>query len=265
MALTCLRWFGACAGLGLLARAEIVSAGPTYRARWRWFLAMGALGYTAWAALLYTAAHRTTAVNLTVLQGSIPVLVALGAVAMQGARLGPLQVAGMGATLLGVVVTATRGDLAALARLELNRGDAFVLGACVLYAGYTLGLASRPKLPPLALLAGFAGAALASSLPLLAGEAVAGATVWPTPRGWLVLGYATLFPSLMAQLAYLRGVEVLGAARAGLFMNLVPVFGAGLAVLVLGEPFGAADALALALVVGGILAAELSARARAAG
>ena len=53
-----------------------------------------------------------------------------------------------------------------------------------------------------------------------------------------------------------RGVEIIGPNRAGLFVNLVPIFGAILAVLLVGEPFGTTEAAALALVLAGIACAE---------
>ncbi|MCC7346493.1 MAG: DMT family transporter, partial [Variibacter sp.] len=74
--------------------------------------------------------------------------------------------------------------------------------------------------------------------------------------GWAALVFVGLFPSLIAQRAYMRGVELIGPGRAGLFVNLVPVFGSFLSVAVLGEAFGAHHALGLALVLGGILLAE---------
>jgi drug/metabolite transporter (DMT)-like permease len=79
---------------------------------------------------------------------------------------------------------------------------------------------------------------------------------WPTLKGWAVLLYVGLLPSLMAQIFYMRGVELIGPARAGLFVNLVPVFGALLGVVLLGEPFALYHALGLALVLGGIALAE---------
>ena len=54
------------------------------RANWRYVAAMGALGYTAFNALFYLAAHRTSALNMSILQGAIPALVLLGARAFLG-------------------------------------------------------------------------------------------------------------------------------------------------------------------------------------
>jgi drug/metabolite transporter (DMT)-like permease len=65
-----------------------------------------------------------------------------------------------------------------------------------------------------------------------------------------------LLPSLLAQIFFIRGVELIGPARAGLFVNLVPVFGALLAVILLGEPFASYHAIGLVMVLGGIWLAE---------
>ena len=54
----------------------------------------------------------------------------------------------------------------------------------------------------------------------------------------------------------MRGVQLIGPGRAGVFVNLVPLFGALMAILLLGEPFAAYHIFALALVVGGIAVAQ---------
>ena len=71
-----------------------------------------------------------------------------------------------------------------------------------------------------------------------------------------MVAFVGLGPSLLAQLSFMRGVELIGPNRAGLFVNLVPIFGAILAVLLIGEPFGPTQGAALALVLGGIACAE---------
>ena len=77
-----------------------------------------------------------------------------------------------------------------------------------------------------------------------------------------MLLFIALFPSLLAQLGFMRGVQLIGPGRAGLFANLAPVFGALLAILILGEPFKLFHLGALLLVVGGILVAETAGRLR---
>lgn len=261
MALTAGRWGLVLAVLGLFARSQVAAGLSQLKSRWRAAVLMGATGFTAFNALFYLAAYHTSAVNISILQGSIPVLVMLGALLLHRTPVRAGQVVGMVMTLVGVALVASHGDLAALARLKLNRGDLFMLIACALYAGYTLALRGRTGIGGLSFFAGLAAAAFVTSLPLLAAEIAAGQGGWPTPKGWAVLTYVALAPSFVAQVFYMRAVELIGPGRAGLFINLVPVFGALLAVLILSEPFGLHHAAALALVLGGILVAERSARA----
>ncbi len=79
MTLTCARWGLALISLSFAARANLQRDWAALRPRWLFILAMGALGFTAFNALFYTAAHRTTALNLSILQGAIPAFVLIGA------------------------------------------------------------------------------------------------------------------------------------------------------------------------------------------
>jgi drug/metabolite transporter (DMT)-like permease len=256
LVLTTMRWIGVCVILLPVMRKPLAEAWPALAPLWRKILLMGALGFTAFNALMYAAAHNTTAVNITLFQGSIPVFVLLGAVIAFGTRIRLLQALGTALTLIGVVLIAARGEVATLLALAFNVGDLWMLVACASYAAYTLMLRDRPAVPAFVFFSAIAAAALAVSLPLLVYEAASGAAIWPDGRGWLILLYVTLFPSLVSQIFYMRGVELIGPSRAGLFVNLVPVFGALLAVVILSEPFAWYHAVALALVLGGIWLAE---------
>ena len=257
MALTCVRWGLVALLLMGTARRQVREAWPILRPRWRRIAVTSTVGFTGFNALFYVAAHYTTAVNLAIIQGSIPVLVLLGALLFQNTRISLLQVGGMLATLVGVAVVAAKGDLLSLAALKVNFGDGLMVIACLLYASYTILLRDRPAVPGLAFFAAMAGVAFLTSLPLLAYEVLSGTVIWPHGRGWLIMLFVALFPSFLAQLSYIRGVELIGPARAGLFVNLVPVFGPTLAVVILGEPFGLYHAAALGLVLGGIFLAEM--------
>lgn len=256
MVLVSLRWLGALALLLAFAHKQVRRDWPTIRAHLRFVAAMGTLGFTAFNALFYIAAHSTTAINIGIIQGSIPVFVLIGAFVAFRAPVARLQVAGVLVTMLGVAIVASGGDLARLAALALNFGDVLMIAACVLYAGYTVGLSRRPLVSPLSLFTGMAGAAFVTSLPLVLVEAALGQFQWPTPTGWLVLALVTVFPSFVAQIAFIQGVSLIGPSRAGVFVNLVPVFASILALIVLKEPFEPFHAIALALVLGGIWLSE---------
>ncbi len=256
MTLVTLRWALALAPILMAARPSLRRDWPILKRRWLYILAMGALGYTGFNALFYMAAHRTSALNLSIIQGGVPALVLLGARAFLGVRFTGLQAVGAFITMVGVASIAAQGDPMRLLALAFNSGDAMMLVAVVLYAGYTVALTERPQVSGLSLLAGMALAAFLTSVPLMVWEIASGGFVRPTLTGLLVLVYAALGPAFSAQIFYMRGVELIGPGRAGVFLKLVPVFGAIMAVVLLGEPFAAYQLAALILVVGGIAVAQ---------
>jgi len=262
MTLTFGRWTVALGPIVFAARGSLWRDLEIMRGRWLFIGAMGALGFTGFNALFYVAAHRTGAINLSVIQGAIPALVLIGARVVLGVKARALQALGAFAAMLGVAAIASQGDFAKLAGLSFNSGDLMVLVACVFYAGYTIGLRDRPRVSSASLLAGMALAAFVTSIPLFIWEVASGDFVWPTGRGLLVLLYAALGPAFLSQVFYIRGVELIGPGRAGVFVNLAPAFGAVMAVVLLGEPFAAYHVAALALVIGGIAIAQRAPSAR---
>jgi drug/metabolite transporter (DMT)-like permease len=261
MLLTCGRWGLVLAIMLLTCRRQIAEFLPQARKRWPFLLAMGGVGFTAFNALNYVAAHYTGAINISIIQGMMPLLVLLFGTAAHRTPVRGGQVAGVCAAMLGVAVVAGNGSLASLARMQFNVGDLMILLSCALYAGYAVALRSAPASSgALGFFFALAAAAFVTSLPLAAFEAVTGGLVAPTPKGWTILAYIALAPSFMSQVFFIRAVALIGAQRAGPFINLVPVFGALSAVLILRETFGLHHAIGLSLVLLGILLSERAAR-----
>ena len=259
MVLVCLRWFFACAILLPLLHRPLVAQWPILKANWRLVVPMGFFGFAVFNIIFYVAAYATTAVNMTLLQTAIPAFVLFGAALLYGIPPRVLQIVGMCVTLVGAGIIAIHGDLTKLATFTFNNGDLAILLAGVLYAGYTLGLRQRPKVAPLVFFTAMAAVAFLTSVPFALAEIVRGAAYWPSLKGWLVLIFIVLGPSVSAQLTYMRGVELMGPGRAGLFNNLVPVFGALFAVAILHEPFELYHAIALTLGLGGVAIGEIRA------
>lgn len=257
MALVTSRWIMVLAVLLVVARKRVIAEWPILRVRWRFVLIMGAVGYTLTNAMYFGAAHLTTGINLAILPGGIPVFVLIGVALFHRTPVRAVQVVGVLLTIAGIIIVACKGHIEALRTLSFNPGDVLIVLNTILYAGFTIGLRDRPQVSGLTLFSGMAAAALLATLPLVGYEIVTGTVQWPTTlRGWFVVVYIGLLTSLISQLMYLRSVELIGPSRAGLFINLVPVFGAGFAVLILSEPFGLYHGVALIMVIGGILLAE---------
>ncbi len=256
MLLTAFRWAGVAILILIFAQRRVVDEWPVLRTRLPLLLGLGALGFTAFNALFYIAAHSTVAINIGIIQGSLPVLVMLGAYIFYRTPVTGAQMIGVVATMIGIAVVAARGDLLRMGDINFNPGDLLMISACLLYAAYTVALRERPAASGLAIFSVMALGALATSIPLAITEAAMGDLIWPTTKGWAVAAYIAVFPSFLSQLFFLRSVELIGPGRAGVFINLVPVITAALGVFILNEEFQGFHAASLLFVLGGIWLAE---------
>lgn len=250
--LTVLRWLFGALCFAWLARGQLRRDWPLLRAQLPLLLALGATGYAGFNLFLYSSLHHTSAIHATIEQASIPMLILLFNRGLFGQRILPLQYLALALATAGVVITVARGDLALLWAGELNRGDGMMLIACLCYAGYSVGLRFKPAVHWSGLMLVMAVGALLASLPVLGFRLATVGVAAPTATGWAVAAFAVVFPTVCAQLFFLRAVGLIGSSRAGLFINLVPVFAAALAVALLGEQLRAYHVLGLGLVLVGI-------------
>ncbi|MBA3446546.1 MAG: DMT family transporter [Pseudaminobacter sp.] len=260
MLLTTLRW-------GLAMAVMFAIGWPRLKADWRvvrqnlmLLTALGALGFTVFNMALYTALIYTTAINASIEQAGMPMLIFAANFMLFRLRVTWAQIVGFALSVAGVIFTASHGDPVSLLQLDVNFGDALMLIAVIVYAGYTVALRFRPAIHWQSLMIMLTATAFVTCLPFALAEFWAGAAIVPDAQGWAIVAYTVLFPSILAQVFYIRGVELIGANRAGLFINLVPIFGTLLSIIILGEAFYLYHALAMALVLGGIWLAEHSGR-----
>lgn len=254
--LTFYRWLVACLVLTLLAFRQISADLPNLRAHAGRLFTLGAVGFAGFNLALYQALHHTTALNVTIEQSCMPVLVVLGSFLLYRERVSKLQLLGVAITIGGVWITASRGQPLSVLSLGLNRGDAIMLIGVLSYATYTLCLRTRPRLRAGSLLWALTLSATTVAAVFYAYEVWLHGMQWPGARGWYLIAYTSLLPSLLSQHLYIHGVTTLGENRAGLFINFVPVFGAILAVLILGEQLRPYHGVGLLLVLSGIALAE---------
>ena len=257
MQLVTFRWLGVVLLLLVFTRKYLRQDWPVLRQHLPYVFIMGAVGFTAFNALFYVAGHSTSAINIGILQGAIPIFVLIGSFLIYRIRITRIQAVGVSMTLLGVVIVASGGDLRELQGLAINQGDLFMLIACFFYAGYSIGLSRRPRVSALGLFTLMATVAWLVSLPLVAFETYQQGWQAPSLTGWTIVLLVTLLPSLIAQIFFIQGVSLIGPGRAGVFVNLVPVFASLMAVIFLRETFETYHALSLMLVLGGIGLSEL--------
>ena len=256
MLLVTLRWCGAVLLLMIFAHKSVRRDWEKLRSHLALLVLMGALGFTTFNALFYVAAYTTSGLNIGIIQGAIPVFVLVGAFVAYRSTVSAMQVMGVALTILGVCIVASAGSLERMASLSINRGDYLMIFACLLYSGYALALRRFSEISSLSLFSIIALSALITSIPLSSVEYLMGDFQWPTFKGWVIVLLVTLLPSFLAQIFFIQGVAAIGPGRAGIFVNLVPVFASFLAVSILGEPFRVYHGVALSLVLGGIWLSE---------
>lgn len=256
MVLVTIRWGTVTLVMLAFAWKSLIAEWPMIRKHWRMIALMATFGFTGYQALYFTAAQYTSGMHLAILQGVAPAFIFAGARIFYGTPIGIVRGLGLLLTMLGVATVATHGEPLQLFGMDLNVGDIAMLGASIFYAGYTVALRSRPAISAFAFFTALSIFSTIASLPLLAWEMADHAAQWPTLRGWVVIGYIVIFPSLLAQIFFIRGVAAIGPGRASLFYNLVPTLGAIMAVTLLGEPFALYHGVGLALSLGGVAIAE---------
>ena len=263
MTLTFWRWVLASLLVAPLAWKHLKTDGPVLRRHWKLVLLLSLSGVASFGALLYWGLESTTALNSLLMQAAIPPLILFFGFVLLRDRIGVGALVGVALALLGVLVVISEGRPWRLLSLHLNPGDGIILIGVVLYAGYSLLLRRRPQVHPLSLLlVTFVLAALITA-PLYAHELIQGRSFEPTPAALGGIAYVALFPSFLAYLCFNRGVELIGAGPAGQYMHLMPVFGAILAVALLGEPFHPYHAAGVLLIGLGIAATAFAGRKKA--
>ena len=233
---------------------------PKLRKAWLLIAALAVLGLAGFNVVFYTALHHTTAINSVLLQSATPPLILLLTFLLFRERPLWTQILGLVVSIAGVLVILAEGAPDRLLALRLNVGDALVMACVVGYALYSALLKKAPPLHPLSFLAGTFVASVVVLIPLYVVEHLSG-DVMPTDGASLAaLAYVALFPSIAAYLFFNRGVEIMGANRAGQYMHLMPAFGALLAVAFLDERFRLFHALGMALIAAGIVLSSRGAK-----
>lgn len=250
------RWAIAVLLIAAISLPQIRKDWPAIRRNLPLLLLLGAIGYTGFNGFLYSALQYTSAINGAIEQGGIPVLIFVFNFVFFRVPVTRVQILGFLISFVGVALTASHGDLETLLTLSLNYGDALMLLAVLAYAVYTVALRWRPAIHWKSMMAATALGGALAGLPLVLWEAGSGRLIAPDGLGLALIAYTSILPSLVSQILYMRGVEEIGANRAGLFVNLVPVFGTLLSLLFLGERLQVFHVLALVLVLGGIAIAE---------
>ena len=220
---------------------------------WKWLLVLSFLGISCFNTILYTAAHTTTAINVSLMQTAMPACIILISWVVFRERISSVQMAGVAVSMVGACLIVTHGQWRVLMTMELVKGDVLMLIAVFIYALYSALFRKRPPIHPLSMLILTFGLGTLMLLPFYLWELAVVGPFSFSPAAFMSILYVALFPSVVAYFCWNRGIELIGANRAGLFSYLVPVFASVMAIVFLGETLQAYHVMGMALIIIGMI------------
>lgn len=247
------RWSGALILLLPFAWRHVRRDWPTAVQHWKILALLALLGISCFNTLLYVAVQTTTAINGALVQSAMPAVIIVLSLLLFREKIAAVQSLGVSMCVAGAAMIVVRGSWHTLIQLSPVQGDVWMMVAVVLYALYSVLLRKRPALHPLSFLTLTFGIGVLSLAPLYLWEL---SWVRPTATAGniaLSVMYLAVFPSVLAYLCWNRGIELIGANRGGLFINLIPVFASILAIFLLGESLHAFHVIGMGLIFGGMV------------
>jgi drug/metabolite transporter (DMT)-like permease len=214
-------------------------------------LAMGFFGVLLYNLCFFTGLRTVPAGRASLMAALQPSVVFLFSAVVWGERITPLKIAGLIVSLFGAFLVLSQADPERLFQSGINTGDLWVLGCVVSWVAYTLiGRTLAGRIPVVAATAysTWMGTALLAAFGAFQPAASA---VWSS-RVWLATVFLGVFGTAIAFLFYLQGLRQIGASRASIFVNLVPVFGVLFSTVLLGESLSGPTLAGGACVVLGV-------------
>ena len=260
------RWVTALIILAPIGIPAVIRQWPTVKRHWRAMVVLAALSVGLFNTLLYVAAQTTTALNIALMNASLPIALGLAAHFTLGERLDPIRGLGIALGFFGILTIITEADPMRLLRLEFVPGDLVMLGAVASWSTFSVVL--RRQAVPLSA-AAFLTVQIALGIPVVAPFYIAEISQvglqLPNPANFWIFLTVAVGPGLLAYTFWNNGVRTIGASRAALFLYLIPVFAAILGYIFLGERLAAFHAVGGVFILAGLLLASRRQRSPAGG
>ncbi|MDR7073463.1 DMT family transporter [Fictibacillus barbaricus] len=203
--------------------------------RWPIVIMMALTGITGFNTLLYIALHYTTSINASLVNTSTPIVIYMLSFIVLKERLNKNQIIGTVLSLFGILFILSKGSLAILLNFSFNKGDLIVIAAVICWGIYSLLIKQYAgRLPGFSTFTVCMVLGIFLLLPFYIHESATTPVHWSVGSVLTIL-YTGIFASIVAFMSWNTAVARVGANKAGVFLNLIPVFAAFFAVLFIGE------------------------------
>ena len=202
------------------------------------FIVLGITSITIFNSIVYYSLYHTQVISGVLMISTIPVWIILISSFLKIEKTNIFQLSGVGLSLIGVIFIITKADINLIRNLDFNRGDITMVVAMFAWAIYSSFLKKdKLKISQIALLEIVIISGLIFLIPIFLIEMSLGSKIQFDQPFYLTLGYVVLFPGLASFFFWIKGISIIGANRAGIFLHLMPIFGAVMAMLIFKEKF----------------------------
>ena len=247
------RWFFA--GLILLpfTYKEIINNKKYILDNLGFFIILGITSITIFNSIVYYSLYYTQVISGILMISTIPVWIIFISSILRIEKTNIFQILGVILSLTGVIFIITKADLNLIKNLDFNKGDLSMVVAMFSWAIYSALLKSKKyKISQFSLLEIVIICGLIFLIPIYLIEMNMGNLIILGKPFYLILGYVVIFPGLAAFFFWIKGISIIGANRAGIFLHLMPIMGAIMAMLIFDEKFMFYHILGAVFIIAGI-------------
>ncbi len=217
------------------------------------FIILGISSITIFNSIVYYSLYYTQVISGVLMISTIPVWIIFIASILNIEKTNVFQIIGVGLSLIGVICIITKADLNLIKNLDFNKGDLSMIVAMFAWAVYSALLKKKKyEISQLALLQVVIILGLIFLIPIYFIEMNLGHMIVLGLPFYLTLSYVVIFPGLLAFFFWIKGISIIGANRAGVFLHLMPIFGAIMAMIIFGERFMYYHLLGAIFILAGI-------------
>ncbi len=202
------------------------------------FLVLGITSITIFNSIVYYSLYYTQVISGVLMISTIPVWIIFISSLLNIEKTNIFQIMGVILSLTGVLFIITKADLNLIKNLEFNKGDLTMIIAMFSWAIYSALLKKKKyEISQIALLEVVIICGLIFLIPIYFIEMSMGNLIKLEKPFILTLIYVVLFPGLASFFFWIKGIDLIGANRAGIFLHLMPIFGAIMAIIIFEERF----------------------------
>ena len=218
------------------------------------FIILGISSITIFNSIVYYSLYYTQVISGVLMISTIPVWIIFIASILNIEKTNAFQIIGVGLSLIGVIFIITKADLNLIKNLDFNKGDLSMIVAMFAWAVYSALLKKKKyEISQLALLQVVIILGLIFLIPIYFIEMNLGHLIVLELPFYLTLSYVVIFPGLLAFFFWIKGISIIGANRAGVFLHLMPIFGAIMAMIIFDEKFMYYHLLGAIFILAGII------------